>query len=93
MASPSDPGRVRIPPACWLGLEDVARPFTPAGGRLFVRMEGWLMRHPTAVRLVFSDRFRRCVSRPLAPLLKRLRGGSHSWYAETGEETQRREPE
>lgn len=70
-----------------LAVEDVARPFAPAGRKAFVRMEGWLMRHPAVVRLVFSDGFRRYVSRPLAPLLKRLRGGSYSWYTEKEEET------
>lgn len=63
-----------------LPAEEVARSFARAGQRWFVRFEGWLMRHPTAVRIIFSDPFRRYISRPFRALLTRLRGGSYSWY-------------
>lgn len=61
-------------------LAEVTRPFAPARKNLFVRTEGWLMQFPPVVRLLFSDFVRGNITRRLQPLLKRLRGGSYSWY-------------
>jgi hypothetical protein len=54
------------------------------GGFGVVVAEGELMRHRWIVKLLFSDWFRRNVSFRLHPLLKRLRGGSYSWYLDGG---------
>lgn len=63
-------------------VEGLRREFTPSRRNLYVKLESWMCRHPSIVRVIFSDSFRRCVSRPLHPLVSRLRGGSYKWYAE-----------
>jgi hypothetical protein len=63
-----------------LTLAECQRPFQPATRNLFVRTEGWLMQYPPVVRFLFSDFVRGKLTRRIAPLLKRLRGGSFAWY-------------
>lgn len=61
------------------------RVFKPAGGNLFVKIEGELMRHPILIPLFFSDGFKRYVAYPLRGIVGRLRGGSYSWYIKKGD--------
>ncbi|HCU35537.1 MAG TPA: hypothetical protein DGT21_08785 [Armatimonadetes bacterium] len=63
-------------------VETLRRQFTPSRRNLYVKFESWMCRHPSIVNIIFSDAFRRFVSRPLHPIISRLRGGSYSWYPE-----------
>jgi uncharacterized protein (DUF362 family) len=67
-----------------LRIEDVRRPFVPSRKNWFIRIEEQLMRNRWAVRVLFSKFFQRHITYHVRGPLKRLRGGSYSWYADEG---------
>jgi len=67
-----------------LRIEDVRRQFKPSRKNWFIRFEEQLMRNHYIVRLLFSGFFQRHITYHFRNLLKRLRGGSFSWYADEG---------
>ena len=73
-----DPSDIRM--VGELDIDAVRRPFEPCRKNWFVRIEEQLMRCRPIVRILFSDFFRRHITYPLRAPLKRLRGGSYTWY-------------
>ena len=67
-----------------LQIEEVSRPFAPSRKNWFIRIEEQLMRNRYVVRVLFSEFFQQHITYHFRNLLKRLRGGSFSWYADEG---------
>lgn len=65
-----------------VNLEEISRKFEPANRNLFVQIEGKLMQHKWIVRILFNDWIRKNITYYINPVLKKLRGGSYSWYIE-----------
>jgi uncharacterized protein (DUF362 family) len=65
-----------------LELSTVARKFKLAQKNLFVKIEGKLMQHRWIVKILFNDWIRKNITYHISPFLKKLRGGSFSWYVE-----------
>ena len=61
-------------------IDGIRRSFKRASKNWFVKLEGEIARNPIMVRIVFSNFFRRHVTFYIRHILKRLRGGSFSWY-------------
>ncbi|MFA6197907.1 MAG: DUF362 domain-containing protein [Patescibacteria group bacterium] len=61
-------------------LKDVRRNFQPSKKNLFITIEGHLMQHKWIVNILFSEWFQTKITYRLRHILKRLRGGSYSWY-------------
>lgn len=68
-----------------VSLATIARHFEPAHKNLFIQAEGWLMQHPTVVKIIFNDWIRRHITYHFNWLLVKLRGGSYSWYVHNQE--------
>jgi hypothetical protein len=62
-------------------LEECRRPFKPVDFNLYRSFEKKLMETPL-VHVVTSHWFQKNVSRHIAGLTERLRGGGYSWYLE-----------
>lgn len=71
-----------IPLAGDTALESVRRNFRPSKRNLFIKIEGRLMQHRWIVNLLFSFWFQRNITYRLRHILKKLRGGSYSWYVD-----------
>jgi len=61
-------------------VKDLSIPFKRAEKNLFIQIEGRLMQYPWVVRILFNDWFREHITYHINPILKKLRGGSYSWY-------------
>jgi len=61
-------------------IDKISKSFILSHKNIFVRIEEQLMRNPFIVRILFNDWFRKNISKRLNFILKRLRGGSYSWY-------------
>jgi uncharacterized protein (DUF362 family) len=62
-----------------IGDKDLHWNFKKAGGLLYSKFEGWLMRTPL-VHILITPAFQKYISRWISPLTKLLRGGSFTWY-------------
>lgn len=62
-----------------IGDKDLSWDFKKAGGLLYTKFEGWLMRTPL-VHILITPTFQKYISRWVNPLTKFLRGGSFTWY-------------
>jgi hypothetical protein len=60
--------------------DDVRRNFIRSHKNLFVRVEEQMMRNKAVVRVLHSDFVRRHFTYHFRGILKKLRGGSYSWY-------------
>lgn len=67
-------------------VEAVHRPFAPARQNAFIWLEGRLMHQRWIVRIIFNEWFQRNLTFRIRGLLKRLRGGSYSWYVDKNED-------
>jgi len=56
------------------------KPFKLANKNLFVMVEGFLMQNRVIVKILFSDLFRRNITKRIRFLTDKLRGGSYTWY-------------
>lgn len=63
-----------------LKIAEVARKFQPSRKNWFVKIEEQLMRNKFIVRILFSDFVRKHITYHFRNVLKKLRGGSYSWY-------------
>lgn len=62
-----------------IGDDDLHWNFKKAGGLLYTKFEGWLMRTPL-VHILITPAFQKYFSRWVSPVTKFLRGGSFTWY-------------
>jgi len=63
-------------------ISDVCRIFKPSKKNWFVKIEGQLMRNKFIVSILFSYFVKRHIIYHFRGVLKKVRGGSYSWYVE-----------
>jgi len=66
-----------------LNILNAARKFKPANKNLFVKAEGFLMQFPWIVRVLFNEWVQKNITYHFNKILKKLRGGSYSWYIDS----------
>jgi len=70
-----------------LKIADVRRKFEPSHKNWFVKVEEQLMRNHLIVRILFSNFVRRHITYHFRNILKKLRGGSYSWYIDRDDDS------
>ncbi|MFC1925770.1 DUF362 domain-containing protein [Chloroflexota bacterium] len=61
-------------------IGSIMRPFTKARKNWFIKFEGELMKHWFITRIIFNDWIRKHITYRINPIIKKLRGGSYTWY-------------
>jgi len=61
-------------------LRDICKKFEPSKKNLFIILEGKLMQHKWIVKILFNEWTQRNITFHFRNFLKKLRGGSYSWY-------------
>ena len=63
-----------------ISIKKIAKQFEPSKKNLYVAIEGKLMQHRSIVKIVYNEWIQRNFTYHFRNILKRVRGGSSSWY-------------
>lgn len=72
-----------------ISIDTIAKKFKPSRKNIYVFLEGKLMQHTWAVKIIYSKWFQTYVSYKLRNILKFFRGGSYDWYIKNDDKVEK----